>query len=153
MSPTTEAMAARLVQDGATPDSAHLLAGIVLDRLIYDAAGKATVLDAAGRPQVDELGQPVSVVAMMDGLRRNLPQFFTTPAKTSSTSSAQPAAETQTAKVLREAHERLARAEASKAAAEPNPWAKGSENVTRQIMLASRDPQRATRLRAEAGVR
>lgn len=145
--PTTSAMAARLVQDGAASDSADLLASLVLDRLRYAEDGQATVLDLHGNPALNDTGAPVGVADLLSGFRRAMPQLFVPPEPK----------EKDVGQALRrgfKAPADPARRTADKieaALAAGNPYAAGSTSVTRQAMIEALDPNKAAELRAEAG--
>ena len=143
--PSTAAMAARLVEEGARPDSAELLASMMLDKLAYPAhGGVPVVVDANGKPSVTLTGAPVSVADLLQGFRAALPELWADRTTTSA-----PAPQTVTARVVAEDRENRMR----QASPQPsNPWAKGSLNLTQQVLISSRDPERAARLKSEAGL-
>ena len=145
--PSTADMAARLIIEGADPSSSNLLAGMFLDRLQFPPnGGTPTVVDAEGRPALDVTGGPKSPATLLGELRAALPQLFSpTTAKPSTSTTAH--RENITAKAAREAGEIKVRQASGYA---PNPWASGSVNLTQQVLIAHRDPAKATRLKAEA---
>ena len=141
-----EAQLQKLAKDGAmrseldrvkplddAVDALMLMAAQHVDMVEVDGELTARVVDRKGDPRLDAAGAPISIRDFMKELRDQRPSLFrpthtVTGMGTAGTAGARNAGGGTT----------------------NNPFAKGSINVTAQVLMQSRDPAMAARLKAEA---
>lgn len=135
-------LAAILVRDeAARPEMVSLVADMLLDRLRWpDGWGAAIVLGIDGQPATD-----VTVADLVAQTRKALPECFA-----GGPTTAKLVPQTHTARAI--ALDAARKSGQSKATDDaPNPFLPATRNLTRQVLLEARDPERAARLKAEAG--
>ena len=156
---------AEVLAAGAVPEMADAAAAVVASRLkIAEREGQAIVqvVDDKGTVRIGNVrGDDLDVTAYVREVAKARPVLFRPAPEAEATSSSAVGAspspgETitdQMARLNREREARSARASELGAKSWPNPWSKGAENITRQMVLLNIDPARASRFQAEAGAR
>lgn len=142
---------------GAAADSSDVLATLLRSKLDVRSDGTVKVLGDGGSVRIgggphfadmtlDELvAETAAARPVLFGRSKPAPIEAPRPA------TEPPAGETETAKAIRQGRERREAAAAAKAPQpQPNPWHPDSLSVTQQVLISSRDPSRAARLKAEA---
>ena len=145
-----EALKAKVQLAGAAAENADVIATLVRSKLDFRADGTVKVLDAAGNVRIGRSPDfsDMTIDELVAEIAATKPVLFgkasTTPSETSTTP---PAEQNHTAKAIREAKEARHRRQSGPV---ENPFAKGSINVTAQVLMQARDPAMAARLKAEA---
>lgn len=126
-----DAVSKQALAKGLLPEAVDEL-GWRLEKHFKLVDGKPVAIDEKGDPAYGITGDPLGITEWVDGLAKRSPYLF----KPSSGGGAAGGSSAQ----------------GGGAGGGKNPWAKGSENMTQQMMILSQDPQQAARLKAEAGV-
>lgn len=127
--PSTADLAAVLIEhEGATPETAAVAAGLVLD---------AVQLDASGQPVI-------SLKDLVAKHRETFPSLFSSKPADKPSSRSLPRGFTEKASSDDRTRAALA------AASQSNPWVKATLNVTFQAFIEARDPALAAQMKAAA---
>ena len=146
-----EALRAKIQLAGAAAENADVLAALVRSKLDVRADGVVKVLDGAGNVRIGRSPDfsDMTLDEWISEVASSKPSLFGKASLPSSKpASASPVDEWEAVKVARAAD--AARQHQVKAPT-INPFAKGSINVTAQVVIQARDPVMAARLKAEAG--
>lgn len=146
---------------GAPADRADVAAALVAAKLkVVERRGQAVVqvLDNAGNPRIANAhGDDLDLSAWVSEVAKARPMFFRPDPEAPSTGTKPEKTTTpSTAEAVQQKREQDAsddRAEAAQRLSWANPWIKGQENLTHQMVLLNREPDRAARFKAAAGAR